>query len=72
MGGTGHGTGKLSMWVSSSLGAEARPRRVGRRVAEASAENARMCRRDLGQPLSWASKTVAMQCCLRRAACMES
>lgn len=73
MGGTGHRTGKLSIWVPNRLGEEAG--RVGRRAAGASAENARMRRRDLDQTLSWASKTVALlvpqQCCLRRAACRE-
>lgn len=76
VGGMGHHTRKLSIWVSNSLGEEARTRRMGRRAAGASAENARICRRDLCQKLIWASKTVALlvppQCCLCTAACMES
>lgn len=76
MGGMGHHTGKLSVWVSSSLGEEASARRVGRRAAGGSTENTKMHGRDLRQNLSWASKTVALlvpqQYCLHRAACVES
>jgi len=53
----GHHAEELSVWVSHSLGEEASAPSVGRRAAGASAENSGMCRRDLGQALSWAGET---------------